>query len=86
MTGATELDEAAQPGTPGIVLSSDGLGVTPPNVTCQTEDGGFDHEWEFQDESFDHEYGCEQVHFWRCAYCGETKGMESGDYGFDDDC
>jgi DNA adenine methylase len=30
MTGATELDEAGQPGTPGIVLSSDGLGVTRP--------------------------------------------------------
>jgi hypothetical protein len=27
MTGANELDEAGQLGTPGIVLSSDGLGV-----------------------------------------------------------
>jgi hypothetical protein len=34
MTGATELKEVAQLGTPGIVLSTDGLGVTPPNVTC----------------------------------------------------
>lgn len=28
MTGATELDEAAQPDSPGIVRSSDGLGVS----------------------------------------------------------
>ena len=27
MTGATKLTEAGQPGTPGIVLSTDGLGV-----------------------------------------------------------
>lgn len=32
MTGATELDEVGQPGTPGIVLSSDGLGRTAPTV------------------------------------------------------
>ena len=27
MTGATKLNEAGQPGTPGIVLSTDGLGL-----------------------------------------------------------
>ena len=29
MTGATELTTTAEPGTPGIVLSSDGLAVSP---------------------------------------------------------
>ena len=85
MTGATKDDEAGQGPTPGIVLLTEGLGVTPPTVTCQTEDGGFDHDWKLQDESFDHEYGTEQVHFWRCAHCDETKDMEAGDYGYDDD-
>ena len=30
MTGETKLDEAGQPGLPGIVLSSDGLGSSSP--------------------------------------------------------
>lgn len=47
---------------------------------CRTEDGGFDHEWEFQDDSFDHEFGTERVHYWRCATCDETREMEPGDY------
>jgi hypothetical protein len=51
---------------------------------CRTEDGGFDHDWEFCDESFDHEYGCEQVHYFVCRNCEETRDMEDGDY--DDDC
>ena len=50
---------------------------------CRTEDGGFDHDWKLQDESFDHEYGTERVHFWCCAVCEETREMEPGDY--DDD-
>lgn len=47
---------------------------------CRTDDGGFDHEWEFQQDSFDHEYGTERVHYWRCATCDETREMEPGDY------
>ena len=31
-----------------------------------------DHEWEFIDDSFDHEWGCEQAHSWECQKCGET--------------
>ena len=31
-----------------------------------------DHEWEFIDDSFDHEWGCEQAHSWECHKCGET--------------
>ena len=32
MTGATTVDEAGQPGSPGIVLLTEGLAVTPPRV------------------------------------------------------
>jgi hypothetical protein len=52
---------------------------------CLTEDGSFDHEWEFQDDSFDHEFGTEVVHYWECQRCGETKAMEPGDYECDFD-
>lgn len=55
-----------------------------PAHPCRTEDGGFDHEWEFQDDSFDHEFGTERVHYWLCVHCGETKNMEPGDYDCDD--
>jgi hypothetical protein len=43
-----------------------------------------DHEWEFQDDSFDHEFGTEVVHYWLCTKCEATREMESGDY-YDDD-
>lgn len=28
-----------------------------------------DHDWEHVDESFDHEFGTEQVYFKRCRLC-----------------
>lgn len=31
-----------------------------------------DHEWEFVDASFDHEFGTETIHYWRCELCDET--------------
>ena len=43
-----------------------------------------DHEWEFQDDSFSHEYGTEQVHYWRCELCEATRNVEPGDFEFDD--
>ena len=47
---------------------------------CAIEGGGFDHDWEFQDDSFDHEYGTEQVFYYRCTRCDATRNMEPGDY------
>jgi hypothetical protein len=47
---------------------------------CALGPGDVDHDWEFQDDSFDHEYGTERVHYWRCACCGEERPMEPGDY------
>ena len=39
-----------------------------------------DHDWKFQDDSFDHEFGTERVHYWRCERCGAiTWEMEDSD-------
>jgi hypothetical protein len=35
-----------------------------------------DHEWVFQDDSFDHEFGCERVHYMRCEKCEAVKECE----------
>ena len=48
---------------------------------CQFGPGEpLDHEWEFQDDSFDHEYGTERVHYWRCVQCEAVREMEASDY------
>lgn len=38
-----------------------------------------DHTWEFVNDSFDHAFGCEQVHFYRCEKCGAEKPHEPYD-------
>lgn len=53
-------------------------------VACEYASGQFDHEWEFQDESFDHEFGTQQVHYWMCACCGLIRDVEPGDFDDDD--
>lgn len=40
-----------------------------------------DHEWEHIDDSFDHEFGTEQVHSSVCEKCGATKPYESETFG-----
>jgi len=47
-------------------------------VDCEAEDN--DHDWEFRDDSFDHEYGTETVHYWECSKCHKTRDVESNDY------
>ena len=42
-----------------------------------------DHEWELVDDSFDHEFGCEQIVFMRCAVCDEEREYDPPQ--FDDD-
>jgi hypothetical protein len=53
---------------------------------CSTDKVDFDHDWKFQDDSFDHEFGTERVWYWQCERCGVTREMEPGDYydDFDD--
>lgn len=53
--------------------------TTEPNP-CEVAPGEFDHDWETVDDSFDHEYGCEQILYRRCIVCGETTGCEDSDY------
>lgn len=33
-----------------------------------------DHEWRYQRDDFDHEFGTERVRYWMCELCGETCG------------
>ncbi|GEM_PF-6660460 len=46
--------------------------------TCPAVEDG-EHEWEYQDDSFDHEYGTEVVRYWLCLHCMETKELGPGD-------
>jgi hypothetical protein len=44
---------------------------------CYIGSGEFDHDWEFVDDSFDHEYGVEFIHFERCLVCGEMRDCDN---------
>lgn len=35
------------------------------------------HDWEFCDDSFDHEFGTEVVRYDRCDKCGKTRSCEA---------
>ena len=43
-----------------------------------------DHDWRFRNDSFDHEYGCERVHFYECQRCGATKDAPPNDNDYPD--
>lgn len=51
-----------------------------PAHPCYCGGGEYDHHWELQDASFDHEFGCEQVYYYECQHCGKTKDLEAADY------
>lgn len=53
---------------------------TPSEARRITETPACEHEWEFVDDSFDHEFGCERIHYWRCEKCEATKSTVSADY------
>lgn len=40
-----------------------------------------DHEFEVVDDSFDHEYGTEQIFYQRCSKCGKTREHDRSDGG-----
>ena len=46
---------------------------------CILEDGNFDHEWKFVDDSFDHEYGTQIEVYYECKCCKATKDYEGDD-------
>lgn len=47
-----------------------------PAHPCYIGDGEFDHDLQFQDDSFDHEYGVQQIYYWRCECCDVVQGDE----------
>ena len=54
--------------------------VTLPSHPCYVGGGEYDHDWELQDDSFDHEFGCEQIQYYRCEICDAEKDLEAADY------
>ncbi len=46
---------------------------------------GCDHDWEWVDDSFDHEYGVEQCGHWECQNCDSTNDSPAPTYDQDDD-
>lgn len=51
-----------------------------PEHPCYCGNGEFDHDHELQDDSFDHEYGVEQIYYYVCQECGHTRDLEASDY------
>jgi len=44
---------------------------------CEVAPGEFDHDYEVIDDSFDHEYGTEQIFYKRCKNCGHETEYEA---------
>jgi hypothetical protein len=41
-----------------------------------------DHDWKFVDDSFSHEFGTEQVHYFRCELCDAERNADQADYNY----
>lgn len=54
--------------------------------TSDCDDCGCDHDWEWVDDSFDHEYGTDQCGHYKCVHCDEVDSdSPAPEYHFDDD-
>lgn len=52
---------------------------------CRVGLNEYDHDPEFVDDSFDHEFGTEVCGHWECANCGQLfPDMEPPGYDYDD--
>jgi len=71
----TQPEEAAAVGESAVQCL-----VMLPEHPCYVGDGGYDHNWEFQDDSFGHEFGVEVVQYFRCSECATERDIEPGDY------
>lgn len=56
------------------------MNSTNPTDGCAIGTPDEDHDWEFQDDSFDHEFGTEQIHYFKCNRCGREREMQPCDY------
>lgn len=52
---------------------------------CEVPGGGFDHDFEWIDDSFDHEFGTEVCGHWECTDCGAVDEKREPPYGDDFD-
>ena len=53
---------------------------TLPSHPCYLGNGEYDHIWKLQDDSFDHEYGTQQIFYFICTECGAERGLDESDY------
>lgn len=44
-----------------------------------------DHDWEYQDDSFSHEFGTEFIFYWKCKHCDLTRDVNASDDFYEDD-
>lgn len=47
---------------------------------CELSPGQFDHDWEYVDDSVDHEYGTEIINYLKCAVCGQIRETQYDDF------
>lgn len=67
------------------ILTEDRESIMTTEEVVEVEEGVCDHNWEYVDDSFSHEFGLERVEYYQCSKCETTKDYhyESGD--IDDD-
>lgn len=52
---------------------------------CPHPDSEGEHEWEYQDDTFDHDLGTEVVQYMKCCHCEATRPLDAGDQCDDED-
>lgn len=43
-----------------------------------SDESRIDHDWQFRDDTFDHEFGVEVIRYWQCERCGQTGERNGG--------
>jgi hypothetical protein len=52
----------------------------PQEFTLECDGEEVEHDWKFEDQSFDHAFGTERIHCERCTKCGATRAAEPKDW------
>ncbi len=53
--------------------------IVPIEGLCDIE-----HDWQLIDDSFDHQFGTEQIFYYQCNNCGSQREAEHEDFYFED--